>query len=93
MTSPGLAGASYVDTTALSAVVFGEEPVAESITRKLSGFRYLLSANLLEAEMRVAFVVEGREFHDEIIENCGHHPELEATDRFVNLIEEFLGRG
>ena len=53
MTSPGLAGASYVDTTALSAVVFGEEPVAESITRKLSGFRYLLSANLLEAEMRI----------------------------------------
>ncbi len=69
MTSPGLAGASYVDTTALSAVVFGEEPAAESITRKLSGFRYLLSANLLEAEMRVAFVVEGREFHDDALSN------------------------
>ena len=54
MTSPGLAGASYVDTTALSAAVFGEEPAAEFITCKLSGFRYLLSANLLEAEMRVA---------------------------------------
>ena len=27
----------------------------------------------------------------EIIENCGHHPGLEATDRFVSLVEEFLG--
>ena len=26
----------------------------------------------------------------EIIENCGHHPELEATDRFVRLVEDFL---
>ena len=69
MTSPGLAGASYVDTTALSAVVFGEEPADESITRKLSGFRYLLSANLLEAEMRVALVVEGWEFHDDVLSN------------------------
>ena len=26
----------------------------------------------------------------EIIQNCGHHPELEATDQFVNLVEGFL---
>ena len=26
----------------------------------------------------------------EVIPNCGHHPELEATERFVGLVEEFL---
>ena len=26
----------------------------------------------------------------EIIQNCGHHPELEATDQFVGLVEGFL---
>ena len=27
----------------------------------------------------------------EIIENCGHHPEPEAMERFVRLVEDFLG--
>ena len=27
----------------------------------------------------------------EVIENCGHHPELEATEEFVGLVEGFLG--
>ena len=26
----------------------------------------------------------------EVIDNCGHHPELEATDRFIELVEGFL---
>ena len=40
----------------------------------------------------------GQEYHRripgsrlEIIENCGHHPELEATDRFVRLVEGVFG--
>ncbi len=66
MTTPPLA-AAYVDTTALLPVTYGEEPVAESIQRKLEGFRYLLSANLLEAEMRVIFSLEGREFDDDML--------------------------
>ena len=39
----------------------------------------------------------GEEYHRripgsrlEIIQNCGHHPELEATDQFVSLVEDFL---
>ena len=66
MTTPLLA-AAYVDTTALLPVTYGEEPVADSIQRKLEGFRYLLSANLLEAEMRAAFATEGREFDDDVL--------------------------
>ena len=66
MTTP-LLSAAYVDTTALLPVTYGEEPVAESIRLKLEGFRYLLSANLLEAEMRAAFAVEGREFDDDVL--------------------------
>ena len=66
MTTPLLA-AAYVDTTALLPVTYGEEPVAESIRRKLANFRYLLSANLLEAEMRAAFALEGREFDDDVL--------------------------
>lgn len=26
----------------------------------------------------------------EVIDNCGHHPELEPTDQFVALVEGFL---
>ena len=66
MTTP-LLSAAYVDATALLPVTYGEEPVAEIIRRKLEGFRYLLSANLLEAELRVAFALEGREFDDDVL--------------------------
>ena len=41
--------------------------MAESMRRKLESFRYLLSANLLEAEMRVAFALEGRAFDDDVL--------------------------
>lgn len=66
MTMPLLA-AAYVDTTALTPLVAGEEPVTTSMRQKLDGFRYLLSANLLEAEMRVVFAMEGREFDDDVL--------------------------
>ena len=58
---------AYVDATALAPISAGEEPVAESIRQKLESFRYLMSANLLEAEMRVAFAAEGREFDDDVL--------------------------
>ena len=66
MTTSPLAVA-YLDTTALLPVTYGEEPVAESMRQKLEGFRVLMSANLLEAEMRVAFAAEGREFDDDVL--------------------------
>jgi pimeloyl-ACP methyl ester carboxylesterase len=49
------------------------------------------------AQDAIVPVSAGQEYHRripgsrlEVIENCGHHPELEATDRFVRLVEEFL---
>ena len=66
MTTPMLSVA-YIDTTALLPVSTGEEPVAEVIRQKLANFRYLLSANLMEAELRVAFALEGREFDDGLL--------------------------
>ena len=66
MTTP-LLSVAYIDPTALLPVSTGEEPVAEVIQQKLANFRYLLSANLLEAEMRVAFAAEGREFDDDVL--------------------------
>ena len=62
-----LLSAAYVDPTALLPVFTGEEPVAESMRQKLEGFRFLMSANLLEAEMRVALALEGREFDDDTL--------------------------
>ena len=52
---------AYVDGSALLAVAF-EERDGPYIARRLAGFTTLLSSNLLEAEMRGAFVREGREF-------------------------------
>ena len=67
MTTALPGSAAYVDATALAPISAGEEPVAESIRQKLEGFRFLMSANLLEAEMRVAFALEGREFDDDAL--------------------------
>lgn len=67
MTTAPPGSVAYVDATALAPISAGEEPVAESMRQKLEGFRFLMSANLLEAEMRVAFALEGREFDDDTL--------------------------
>ena len=61
--------AAYVDTTALLPVDSGERPVAQSMRRRLDTFTFLLSANLLEAEMRAALAREQREFDDDVLSN------------------------
>ena len=48
---------AYVDTSCLVAVAFGESG-ASALTRKLKAFDELVSANLLEAELRAVFVRE-----------------------------------
>ena len=67
MTTAPPGSVAYVDTTALAPISAGEEPVAEVIQQKLANFRYLLSANLMEAELRVAFASEGRAFDDDVL--------------------------
>ena len=61
MTPTQLDGA-YVDTTALIPIANQEQPVAGAIRRQLEGFQVLLSANLLDAELREVFEREGRPF-------------------------------
>jgi hypothetical protein len=48
---------AYVDTSCLVAIAFGESG-AVGLARRLKGFDELVSANLLEAELRAAFVRE-----------------------------------
>ena len=50
---------AYVDTSCLVAVAFGERG-STALARRLAGFDELVSSNLLEAELRSAFVREAR---------------------------------
>lgn len=49
---------AYVDTSCLVAIAFGERGAA-ALARRLATFDELVSSNLLEAELRAAFVREG----------------------------------
>lgn len=51
---------AYVDTSCLVAIAFGERG-ATALARRLDGFDELVSSNLLEAELRAAFVREAVE--------------------------------
>ncbi len=51
---------AYVDTSCLVAIAFGERG-STALARRLAGFDELVSANLLEAELRSAFAREGVE--------------------------------
>lgn len=53
---------AYVDTSCLVAIAFGERG-ASALARRLDGFDELISANLLEAELRAAFVREDVDPH------------------------------
>lgn len=48
---------AYVDTSCLVAIAFRERGAA-ALARRLDGFDELIAANLLEAELRAAFVRE-----------------------------------
>ena len=51
---------AYVDTSCLVAIAFGERG-STALARRLAGFDELVSANLLEAELRAAFAREAVE--------------------------------
>lgn len=58
--------AAYVDTSALTAIAFGE-PGAEALAGRLDGFARLVSSNLLEAELRATFAREKLDFPENVI--------------------------
>ena len=53
--------AAYGDGSALLAIAL-EEPAGPDMAGRLNGFAILLSSNLPEAELRAAFIREGRVF-------------------------------
>ena len=57
---------AYVDTSALTAIAFGE-PGAETLAGRLDGFARLVSSNLLEAELRATFAREKLDFPENVI--------------------------
>ena len=57
---------AYVDSSALTAVVF-DEPPASTLASRINGFDRLISSNLLEAELRATFVREKLDFEESII--------------------------
>ena len=92
MTPLQLPVAAYVDTTALSPITLGEEPVGTAVRQRLEAFSYLLSSNLMEAELRHAFALEGREFDAAVLSNVNWvfpnrrlDAEMSAALEFANL--------
>ena len=69
MTPLQLPMVAYVDTTAVLPIAFREEPAGTSVQRRLDSFPHLLSANLLETELRTAFKYEGQDFDNASISN------------------------
>ena len=57
---------AYVDTSVLVAIAF-DEPGGNQARERLDGFSRLLSANLLDAELRAAFAREQLEFDAEVL--------------------------
>ena len=57
---------AYVDSSALTAIVFDESP-ASTLASRINGFDRLISSNLLEAELRATFVREKIDFEESIV--------------------------
>ena len=57
---------AYVDTSVLTAIAF-DEPGASAHARRLDEFARLISSNLLEAELRAAFMRENLLFPESAI--------------------------
>ncbi|MCY3599008.1 MAG: PIN domain-containing protein [Gemmatimonadetes bacterium] len=58
--------AAYVDTSAIIAIAFDEEG-SDGIARRIDGFDYVTSSNLLEAELRSACTREGRPVPESVV--------------------------
>jgi predicted nucleic acid-binding protein len=61
-------GAAYVDTSCLVAIAFGERG-ARATARRLSSFGDLVASNLLEAELRSAFLREQATGVEDLLES------------------------
>ena len=84
---------AYVDTSVLTALAFGE-PGAEAHARRLDEFSGLISSNLLEAELRAAFVREDLFFQESAIARIEWVlPERPLAREFAAVLEAGYLRG
>ena len=84
---------AYVDTSALVAVAFNERGAA-ALARRLDAFSRLLSANLLEAELRAAFTREGHQFEPGFVSGIEWVlPDRPLTDEFETVLQVGYLRG
>lgn len=84
---------AYVDTSALAAIVF-DEPGAASLAGQLDGFERLVSSNLLEAELRAAFVRESQSFEVRAVSGIQWVlPDRSLTREFETVLQAGYLRG
>ena len=84
---------AYIDTSCLVAIAFGERG-ATAIERRLRGFDEIVSANLLEAELRCAFKRESVEFAAETIAGVSWLiPDRPLADEIARVLDVGYVRG
>ena len=84
---------AYVDSSALAAIVF-DEPHASTLASRMDGFDRLISSNLLEAELRAAFVRESLDFQENIVLGIDWIlPDRTLTPEFKTVLQAGYLRG
>ena len=84
---------AYVDSSLIVNVAFDEEG-ASGTRRRLDGFDSLVSSNLLEAEVRVAFARENLVFETSVISGIEWiHPISPLADEYVKALHMGYLRG
>jgi len=84
---------AYIDTSCLVAIAFSERG-ATAIERRLNEFDELVSANLLEAEIRCAFKRERVEFAADTVAGLSWLiPDRPLTDEITRVLDVSYVRG
>ena len=84
---------AYVDTSVLTAIAF-DEPDAVAYARRLDEFTRLISSNLLEAELRVAFARENLLFRESAVAGIDWIlPDRPLAPEFAAVLETGYLRG
>ncbi len=85
--------AAYVDTSALLAIAFDEQGGAD-LVQQIAGFPRLVSSNLLEAELRAAFVREDLVFSPAVVSGIEWIiPDRVLTPEFATVLQAGYLRG
>ena len=78
---------AYVDTSVIVAVAFNE-PGGNEIVERLNSFTILMSSNLLESEVRSAYVRENRRFDEDVLSDIEWIIPLHPLSRELNTASQ-----